>query len=971
MTTASFHLSLLERAIAASSNSISIADASRAHRPIIYCNPAFEKLTGYTPEEVIGRNCGFLQGPDTERAELERLRSSLRSGTEIKVILKNYRKDKTFFWNELTVSPVKDSDGKLTHFIGVQNDITQRVAAETALQESEERLQAIATATPVPLLITRLEDSAILYANLALGETFGLSSQQLVGSKKSDFYANVSDRHQLLELVKQHGFSDSQQICLKKANGSFFWVKMSMRSINFNGEAAILSAFYDISDRVETESALRQSEARFQKMAANVPGMIYQYLLRPDGSNDFLYVSPGCRELYELEPEKLKKNSAFMWSAVHPDDLQSLSESIAISAKTLQPWIYEGRIVTRSGKLKWISGLARPELQPNGDILWEGVTIDISDRKLAEIALGQSKIALQQANQELEKRVLERTEALQTSQKMLWLVINNIPQFIAWKDRDSVYLGGNKNFAKVAGFNHQSEIAGLTDYDMPWKPEEAEFFRAYDRRIMDSNTPEYHIIEPQLQADGTQRWLDTNKIPLHDNNGNVVGILCTFEDITDRLSLEAKVQASEELFRKIFEDAPIGINLANLDDRKLVRVNKTYCEMLGYTAAELLGKTFIEIGHPEDYQKNLQVAAALYRGEITNYQIEVRQISATGQIVWVNVTATMIRDGEGKPIYNLGMIENITNRKIYEAALQASESQLRKQAAQLQEAYEQLQHAQIQLVQSEKMSSLGQMVAGIAHEINNPATFIHGNISHTHHYFQDLIELLNLYQHWYPSPVPQIAEKVKEVELDFLKEDLPKMLNSMRVGVERISKIVLSLRNFSRLDESEMKFADIHEGIDSTLLIVQHRLNPSCEKKGIQVIKEYGKLSKVNCCAGQLNQVFLNIINNAIDALENQKSPRTIVIRTLIKKAGLKSHSQSQFGECDRIVICIADSGQGMTEDVRKRLFDPFFTTKPVGSGTGLGLSISHQIVVEKHRGSLRCICAPGQGAEFWIELPC
>ena len=970
MTTDSFHLSLLERAIAASSNSILIADASKPDIPIIYCNPAFEKLTGYTSEEVIGNNCRFLQGPDTDRAELDKLRSSLRSGTEIKVILKNYRKDKTFFWNELTVSPVLDSDGKLTHFIGVQNDITKRVATETALQESEERLQAIATATPIPMFITSLKDSAILYANSALCQIFGLSSEQLIGGQKSDIYANASDRLQLLELFKENGFIDSQQICLRKVNGSFFWVKISMRSINFNGELAILSTFYDITDRVETSSALIQSEAKFQKMAANVPGMIYQYLLRPDGSNDFIYVSPGCREIYELEPEKLKKNAALMWSVVHPDDLNSLSESIAISAKTLQPWKYEGRIVTRSGKLKWISGISRPELQPNGDILWEGVLIDISDRKLAEIALSESKVALQQANQELEKRVLERTEALQSSQKMLWLVIDNIPQFIVWKDRDSVYLGGNKNFAKVAGFNHQSEIVGLTDYDMPWKPEEAEFFRDCDRRIMDSNTAEYHIIEPQLQADGTQRWLDTNKIPLHDNNGNVVGILCTFEDITERLSLEAKLQASEELFRKIFEDAPIGINLANLDDRKLVRVNKNYCEMLGYTAAELLGKTFIEIGHPEDYQKNIQVAAALNRGEIQSYQIEIRQISATGEIVWVNVTATAIRDGEGKPIYSLRMIENITNRKISEAALQASESQLRKQAAQLQQAYEQLQHAQIQLVQSEKMSSLGQMVAGIAHEINNPATFINGNISHTHHYFQDLIELLNLYQHCYPSPVPQIAEKVKEVELDFLKEDLPKMLDSMKVGVERISKIVLSLRNFSRLDESEMKWADIHEGIDSTLLIVQHRLNPNCEKNGIQVIKEYGKLSKVNCCAGQLNQVFLNIINNAIDALENQKQPRTIVIRTLMKPAGLKTDSKSQLGECDRIVICIADSGPGMTEDVRKRLFDPFFTTKPVGSGTGLGLSISHQIVVEKHRGSLRCICSPGQGAEFWIELP-
>ena len=488
---------------------------------------------------------------------------------------------------------------------------------------------------------------------------------------------------------------------------------------------------------------------------------------------------------------------------------------------------------------------------------------------------------------------------------------------------------------------------------------------------MATNTPEHHIIESKMQADGIQCCLDTNKIPLHDNYGNVVGILSTFEDITDRLSLEAQVRASEELFRKIFEDAPIAIYLANLDDNKLVRVNKTYCEMLGYTAAELLGKTFIEIGHPEDNPKNLQVAASLDRGEITSYQLEIRQIAATGKIVWVNVTATLIRDGAGKPIYKLGMIENITNRKISEAALQASESQLRKQAAQLQEAYEQLQHAQIQLVQSEKMSSLGQMVAGIAHEINNPATFINGNISHTSSYFHDLIELLNLYQQCYPSPVPQIAEKIKELELEFLKEDLPKMLNSMRVGVERISKIVLSMRNFSRLDESEMKLVDIHEGIDSTLLIVQHRLHQGSRKSRIEIIKEYGKISKINCCAGQLNQVFLNIISNAIDALQNQPQPRTIVIRTEMKTAELKSHNKSQLSHCDRIVICIADSGTGMTEDVRKRLFDPFFTTKPVGSGAGLGLSISHQIVVEKHRGSLRCISAPGQGAEFWIEIPC
>jgi PAS domain S-box len=310
--------------------------------------------------------------------------------------------------------------------------------------------------------------------------------------------------------------------------------------------------------------------------------------------------------------------------------------------------------------------------------------------------------------------------------------------------------------------------------------------------------------------------------------------LCTFEDITDRLALEAKVHASEEVFRKIFEDAPIGIDLANLENRQLVQVNKAYCEMLGYTESELLGKTFIDLVHPEDLEQNMQGALALERQEIRSYQVEKRLITGTGKIVWANVTGTLIRDGEGKPIYNLGMIENITHRKISEAALQASAFQLRKQATQLQQAYEQLQQTQTQLVHSEKMSSLGQMVAGIAHEINNPATFIQGNISHAEHYFRDLIELLNLYQRCYPAPEPQITEKIEELELEYLKSDLPKMLDSMMMGVKRISKIVLSLRNFARLDEAEMKLADLHEGIESTLLILQHRLNQDSQKTGLK-----------------------------------------------------------------------------------------------------------------------------------------
>ncbi|MBD1840153.1 GAF domain-containing sensor histidine kinase [Coleofasciculus sp. FACHB-129] len=295
------------------------------------------------------------------------------------------------------------------------------------------------------------------------------------------------------------------------------------------------------------------------------------------------------------------------------------------------------------------------------------------------------------------------------------------------------------------------------------------------------------------------------------------------------------------------------------------------------------------------------------------------------------------------------------------------------QAQQLQRTLHELQQAQSQLIQSEKMSSLGQMVAGIAHEINNPVNFIYGNISHINQYTQDLLYLLELYQQEYPDPAPKIQAQQEEIDLDFLVEDLPKLLSSMQVGVDRIRQIVLSLRNFSRVDQAQMKPVDIHEGIDSTLLLLQNRLKPSGGNPGIQMIKEYGKLPLVECYAGQMNQVFMNILVNAIDALE-EGSDRGLWVMGNREESSNSSlptiRIRTEMGDGNKVVIRIADNGSGMTEAVRKQLFDPFFTTKAVGKGTGLGLSISYQIVVKKHGGVLKCFSQPGQGTEFWIEIP-
>ena len=288
-------------------------------------------------------------------------------------------------------------------------------------------------------------------------------------------------------------------------------------------------------------------------------------------------------------------------------------------------------------------------------------------------------------------------------------------------------------------------------------------------------------------------------------------------------------------------------------------------------------------------------------------------------------------------------------------------------ATELEEILRELRRTQGQLVQSEKMSSLGQLVAGVAHEINNPVNFIYGNLNHANGYSQDLIRLIELYQRHYPNPVAEIAEEAEAIDLEFLLTDLPQLLNSMKVGADRIKQIVKSLRSFSRMDEAAMKTVDIHEGIDSTLLILQNRLKAKANHPDIRVIKEYGNLPLVECYAGELNQVFMNIITNAIDALEERDQQRTTAA---CKENPSQIRIATTLLPAQQVQIIISDNGLGIPEAVQKRLFDPFFTTKEVGKGTGLGMSISYQIITERHNGSLTCESAPGQGASFLIKIP-
>lgn len=443
-----------------------------------------------------------------------------------------------------------------------------------------------------------------------------------------------------------------------------------------------------------------------------------------------------------------------------------------------------------------------------------------------------------------------------------------------------------------------------------------------------------------------------------------IAYLASLRDITERKRTETTLW----LYNRAMAATNTGIAIADATQPgyPLIYCNPAFERMTGYSRAEILGRNcrFLQ---GEDTEP---AAIATIRQSLQQQnpcQVVLKNYRKDGTAFWNHLSISPVRDRKGTLIHFIGVQMDITERKKAEEALQLSEAISRAQATQLEATLSELQQTHAQLVQSEKMSSLGLLVAGVAHEINNPVSFIYGNLSHLSSYTNELLHLVELYRQHYPQPEAEIQEEIEAIELDFLVEDLTQILSSMNVGVERIAQIVRSLRNFSRQDESDKKPVNLHEGIDSTLLILNHRIKAKGGTPAIQIIKEYGDLPPVECYPGPINQVFMNILSNAIDALEETNPQRSV--------QDLRDNPhQIRISTCVRenqsVEVRITDNGPGIPEDVRQRIFEAFFTTKPAGKGTGMGLSISYQIIVERHKGKLLCTSAAGKGTEFIIQLP-
>ena len=486
------------------------------------------------------------------------------------------------------------------------------------------------------------------------------------------------------------------------------------------------------------------------------------------------------------------------------------------------------------------------------------------------------------------------------------------------------------------------------------------------------------------RKDGSDLWVIVSATPMFNSEGEYTGVLRMITDISDlynQLQLRKKAESELRNTLKELEYEKFALDqsaiVAITDAQGVITyVNDQFCDISKFNRNELIGKTHKIVNSSYHLITFFQTlwstikSGKVWRGEIKNK-------AKDGSYYWVDTTIVPFLNSSGEPYQYVAIRKNITDRKQIEEALRQSESQLKARNEEIAKALRDLQQTQSLMVQNEKMVSLGQLVAGVAHEINNPVSFIYGNVMHAETYFQDLIKMLEIYQQEYPNPTPAVQDGIDDVDLNFLLKDLPRLLKSMKIGAERIHQIVLSLKNFSRLDETGQKQVDIHEGLESTLLILQHRFKETAGHPRIFLIKEYGNLPKFQCYPGQLNQVFMNIIGNSLDALEEamengnwiapDMSPLTYCPSPTIR---INTEFIQRKELEDQIVIRISDNGPGIPIEVQKRLFDPFFTTKNPGKGTGLGLSISYKIVVEKHGGKLSCISIPSQGAEFVIEIP-
>ncbi|GAP99036.1 PAS domain S-box protein [Leptolyngbya sp. NIES-2104] len=660
-----------------------------------------------------------------------------------------------------------------------------------------------------------------------------------------------------------------------------------------------------------------------------------------------------------------------------PEFLENVDRILSAEIRDDEAIFLTGTQVTQSGYLHDATGIAQ-EISIVKAITYDAVGTPYIVATIADV-LTQPKAT--QLEQEIQERKAAEA-ALVRSQQRLTLLIQQSPfMFVEWTAQYQIQTW-NATAARVFGYRRSEAVGRSLDEILPELAREEVLNQIAPLLTQSGVTQQVQTHQTQSGQTIVCEWYH---YPLLAPNGSVLSIVSMGIDITDRVQSEAERRQaeiarlkSEKRLSLLIQHAPLAI--IEWTPELLVKDwNPAAERMFGTSRIEAIGQS-CDRWTPEKVQPEMnKVITKLIECKGGTHNIN-ENIRSNGEIITCEWYNNQILDFDGNAIGIVSMVMDITDRIRLETereqtaiALKQSESQLRQQTQELENAFKQLQKTQAQLIQNEKMSSLGQLVAGIAHEINNPVSFIYGNVEPAKQYIEDLLHAIHLYETDHPLPSERIAEQLQDLDLEFTRHDLFKLLDSMGTGAERIRDIVQSLRSFSRHDEADLKAVDLHEGIDSTLMLLQHLLksnrasgNPIL-RPTIQVIKQYDKLPKVQCYAGLLNQVLMNLFSNAIEAINDRWQAEEIDFTPTIE---IQTSLFQETETAEWVRIAIADNGIGMTTATHRRLFDPFFTTKPVGQGSGLGLSVSYQIVTEQHEGRLKCERTCDRGATFVIEIP-
>jgi PAS domain S-box-containing protein len=885
-----------------------------------------------------------------------------------------YRRDGTIIWISENGRAVRDQNGELLYYEGFVEDITQRKQAESGLRESEERLRLVIESVKDYAIFMLDTDGYIASWNSGAERIFGYKFYEIIGQHSECFYTKegleLSKPTEKLAIAIAEGRYQDEGLRIRK-DGSRFWTKVIVTPLR--DESGKLRGFSQVmqditrqkqagEERMQLIASLQESEKKFRTLYESTTDAVM--LLDEIG---FLDCNPATLKLFGCRNES-------EFCGKHPSEFSPQMQLNGQDSTSLSQERINVAFATGNCRFDWIhcrlDGSEFPaevlltSMDIGGKMGLQAVVRDITERVQAEEAL-------KHANEVLECRVQERTSQLESAIQQLSLseekfskAFRSSPDSMTITTFDSgLFIDVNDSFLSMMGYS-QTEVIGQTVPQLNiWVRAED---RANFRQILDKQgVVRNHECEFQMKSGSVVVCLLSAELI---NLGDELCMVAVMTDITDRKHAEEALRESQRALATLMSNLPgMAYRFRNNHDRSMEFVSEGCYQLAGYYPEEFIGTRQIslsELTHPDDRDTFCNAVEVAVK-ENRPYQLTYRITSKSGEVKWVWEQGLGVFSESGELIALEGLITDISEQKRSEEALVRSQTELTQQKLQLEHTLHELQQTQAVLIHTEKMSTLGQMVAGVAHEINNPVSSVCGNLVHLSHYTEDLLDLLALYQENFLQPPTVIQDKIEEIELDFLLEDLPKAMSSMQVGADRIREIVRSLQIFSRKDDNKMSRVNLHEGIDGTLLILQSRLRAKGSHPEIAVIKEYGNLPLVECYAGKVNQVFMNLIGNAIDAIEEYNQGRSIVeVKANRSKIKIKTEIQNS-----NVIVRISDNGPGMPEEVSQQLFDAFFTTKPAGKGTGLGLSISHKVVKE-HGGKLSCVSAPGQGAEFIIELP-